>query len=794
MTQDGIAAALSISRAHVALELKRLKTTGKVAERMAHVANARSRRKVYDLTPAGQEIARRMREHAKARAVVLLTPEGRREVAGHEAIEALRRAGLRESEAVQRILSAEVVDFPHPEPKAEAPPSRTFFGRAAERRILADWLAFGSAPVAVVTGVAGIGKSALVANVLAPEARPTYVRRVYAHDDAHGILSSLADFLARQGRRRLKAAIVRPAYDPTEAVAILREDLAGTVVAFDDVHASAAADGLLRSLFERPPSPKVLVLSRTQPAFYERPDVVRGGVLEIRLEGLDEPAAAELLASRGARMDRDDLDRVIAATHGHPLALELFAASGLDAGALETDRYVLDTVLGSARRDRRAAAPARPPRPPASPRRRIPAARSREGVLPAAHDEREPTRRPRPRRGVLGLARRRPRGGVSPDRGRRHGRCRRPPGRGRPGVRGERPRGRPGGVPVAGAPGRPAGRDPRGDADVPREVRRRAARARGDRGPRVAGSPPPRPDPDRADRDPPRSVRGGADGPRRLGGRRVRDGRARTRRRGDAVARRGRAETRRSVGGARPPRGSGRPPPRRLAGEGPRAHGTRRGPDSAGRLARRPHPPHGGRRPGPPRDAGGRDDPDQPGHCAEPGGGRPRRRDVLRSLRRRRDADRRRAIRVVRARERRGQPAPARADGSRRGEGGAGARPRAHDRRSGADVGRSSEPRARLREAQGVGEGGGAPPRVGRDDRAAREPVLARVAVRGARAAVRGARPRDRRGPVAGAGGGPVRAAAGREPGAARDSLTRRRTSHPKAAERVRQQADQMIK
>src|SRR5207247_1489783 len=113
MTPDGIAAALSISRAHVALELKRLKTTGK----------------------------------------------------------------------------------------------------AAERRILANWLASGSAPVAVVIGVAGIGKTALVANLLAPEARPRYVRRVYAHDDAHGILSSLADFLARQGRRRLKAAIVRPAYD-----------------------------------------------------------------------------------------------------------------------------------------------------------------------------------------------------------------------------------------------------------------------------------------------------------------------------------------------------------------------------------------------------------------------------------------------------------------------------------------------------------------------------------------------------------------------------------------------------
>ena len=42
MTQDGIGAALGISRAHVALELKRLKAAGKVEERMAHVATARS--------------------------------------------------------------------------------------------------------------------------------------------------------------------------------------------------------------------------------------------------------------------------------------------------------------------------------------------------------------------------------------------------------------------------------------------------------------------------------------------------------------------------------------------------------------------------------------------------------------------------------------------------------------------------------------------------------------------------------------------------------------------------------
>src|SRR2546428_10160971 len=57
MTQDGIAAALLLSRAHVALELKRLKSTGKGQERMAHVANARPRREVYELTAAGRGVA-----------------------------------------------------------------------------------------------------------------------------------------------------------------------------------------------------------------------------------------------------------------------------------------------------------------------------------------------------------------------------------------------------------------------------------------------------------------------------------------------------------------------------------------------------------------------------------------------------------------------------------------------------------------------------------------------------------------------------------------------------------------
>ena len=224
MTQDGIAAVLGLSRAHVALELKRLRTTGKIQERMAHVAHARSRRKVYELTPAGQDLARRMRDHARTRTVRLSEPAGLREVSGSEAIEALRRAGLRESEAVQRVLAADVVEMPRPASPKVTVPSRPFVGREGSLEVLKQWLASDAPAVAVVIGVAGIGKTALVARLLEKEPRPTLVRRVYAHDDAHGLLSSIADFLARQGRRRLKAVITRPAYDPVEALAHIYTD------------------------------------------------------------------------------------------------------------------------------------------------------------------------------------------------------------------------------------------------------------------------------------------------------------------------------------------------------------------------------------------------------------------------------------------------------------------------------------------------------------------------------------------------------------------------------------------
>lgn len=61
MTQDGIATALLISRAHTSIELKNLRDKGLVTERLAHVKGGRNKRKIYYLTKMGIKEAEKIR-------------------------------------------------------------------------------------------------------------------------------------------------------------------------------------------------------------------------------------------------------------------------------------------------------------------------------------------------------------------------------------------------------------------------------------------------------------------------------------------------------------------------------------------------------------------------------------------------------------------------------------------------------------------------------------------------------------------------------------------------------------
>ena len=84
ITQDGIAAALRISRAHAALELKKLKNADEVKERLSHVKRGRTKRKAYFLTTSGEARARQIRSYAEENDIDLTPYQDIRKCKGPE--------------------------------------------------------------------------------------------------------------------------------------------------------------------------------------------------------------------------------------------------------------------------------------------------------------------------------------------------------------------------------------------------------------------------------------------------------------------------------------------------------------------------------------------------------------------------------------------------------------------------------------------------------------------------------------------------------------------------------------
>jgi hypothetical protein len=69
VSQDGIAAALRISRAHAAIELKKLKDGNEVIEKLVHIKRGKTKRKVYFLTPLGEGRGKRIRQFAESEGI-----------------------------------------------------------------------------------------------------------------------------------------------------------------------------------------------------------------------------------------------------------------------------------------------------------------------------------------------------------------------------------------------------------------------------------------------------------------------------------------------------------------------------------------------------------------------------------------------------------------------------------------------------------------------------------------------------------------------------------------------------
>ncbi|MFQ6012573.1 MAG: tetratricopeptide repeat protein [Thermoplasmata archaeon] len=338
VTQEGIARAVGINVHHVTQYVRPLLDEEVVQERTSHIREGRRRRKVYFLTPRGRNLAASLRNTLLETEVPFQSRKGEvREMPLSQLYQEHRRgtslcALLLELKALGHVPEEAdtekpgIVDF-----SREAPAVAPFYGREEEVAQVLE--AVNRASVVVITGMAGIGKTALGSKVCEASRgeRSLFWRQIRPWDGAMDLALRVARFLNSLGRVGVQSALLGSGREALSRIEeLLQEDLAGieALLVFDDVHeatedASSFLAILLRVL-KAQEGTCALLLSRDVPRFYSRREVdLEGVVVELPLRGLDVEASRSLLAEAG--MPEPLLGPFINAGGGNPLFLRLLS-------------------------------------------------------------------------------------------------------------------------------------------------------------------------------------------------------------------------------------------------------------------------------------------------------------------------------------------------------------------------------------------------------------------------------------------------------------------------------------
>jgi len=312
ITQEGIAKATGLALPKVSTTVKKLKENGFVDERVLHIQGNKRRKKAYFLTDAGIRAA------------------------------ASLRIGLELSR---------YVDFAD-----HVPEFRIFYGRVKELKAFEAWLQSDTYRVLVVSGIAGIGKTAFVSKAIEnpKESMHIFWHRLNEWSTLRSLLTRMGDFLAEVNRGTLNANLhAKDKIDLNEILKILTKDLdyLNALFVFDDYQKVKDNKeithlfGALRQLLESVSGTKMIVMGREIPRFfYDEREVTLGKrVKEVILKGLDKKSSMELLAGRGivgikGKMLHD-------ATKGHPLFLELMEGQEKVETQNVVKKYIVDEVF-----------------------------------------------------------------------------------------------------------------------------------------------------------------------------------------------------------------------------------------------------------------------------------------------------------------------------------------------------------------------------------------------------------------------------------------------------------------
>ena len=371
LTQEGIASATHSGRTTATKWLARMESMGLIEGERAHVPGHRVRKTVYHLTHEGWVQAMKLRTRFRGDVVEVLapgldpTPMRVSEIpeifpayVNLTATVSLVRGGRLDFTRLHGIGSGAVA------PVLWGDTLRRLgrvFGRAEEFRSLDVW---GASPAAVlvVTGLAGIGKSTLVASWLVRQRPTPYIYWFEIHDGTTRavFLRDLAAFLSRLGRRGLKNLLEEHrAEDPKVTARVLAHDLQDLPILLVLDNFQTAAPELARFIsgpvvdMGAEASAKILLISRTNVSALLRRKGPKGFRVEVLpVGGLDHSASVSLLRSKGFAGDETALERAASSARGHPILLSFAAQTGSSVTG-EMTRYLEREIWRTLTKDER---------------------------------------------------------------------------------------------------------------------------------------------------------------------------------------------------------------------------------------------------------------------------------------------------------------------------------------------------------------------------------------------------------------------------------------------------------
>lgn len=345
-TQEGIAGAVRSGRPTVTKWVARLEAEGLLASERMRLPSYPLPRTVYRLTDAGVRQAERILAQLGSEVVEIRAPTLETVSVRLADVPGIAPAPL-DLAAAAALVERGRIQFDRGPVRATradgyllwGPSLRQvdrFFGRGWELRSLDAWMASPSR-VLVVTGLPGIGKSALVAEWIRRHrpASHVFVFHVQESTTAAGFLSEFGAFLDSLGHHSLATQMAQEGpLDVGLVERLLPNELArmrilvvldGFERASRDLSALAWTT-LLR--LARETSLRLVVVSRSTPQAPLRRRADAMAIELLTLQGLQAEDAEALLRHRGVAANSPTLGEIVRLAAGHPLLLHLAAQGG----------------------------------------------------------------------------------------------------------------------------------------------------------------------------------------------------------------------------------------------------------------------------------------------------------------------------------------------------------------------------------------------------------------------------------------------------------------------------------